>query len=153
MAINEQESSPAWPQEAYRPPCSKYSLCCCLWGVSQSQFREGTPVPAEGYPSSSLGGTPGKGAGTKRPGKEPETGVPLWIDKQTKIITFIHPSDAGSNKLFCAKEVVKTFFHEVNLASTNGRMRQLSFPQNDIEFNESWQSPKVVWLPGIPRDW
>ena len=24
----EQESPPAWTQEAYRPPCSKYSLCC-----------------------------------------------------------------------------------------------------------------------------
>ena len=23
-----QESPPAWTQEAYRPPCSKYSLCC-----------------------------------------------------------------------------------------------------------------------------
>ena len=24
----EQESPPAWTQEAYHPPCSKYSLCC-----------------------------------------------------------------------------------------------------------------------------
>ena len=24
----QQDSSPAWTQEAYRPPCSKYSLCC-----------------------------------------------------------------------------------------------------------------------------
>ena len=26
-----QESPPAWTQEAYRPPCSKYSLCCPNW--------------------------------------------------------------------------------------------------------------------------
>ena len=26
-----QESPPAWTQEAYHPPCSKYSLCCPNW--------------------------------------------------------------------------------------------------------------------------
>ena len=25
--FHEQESPPAWTQEAYRPPCSKYTLC------------------------------------------------------------------------------------------------------------------------------
>ena len=28
----EQESPPAWTQEAYRPPCRKYSLCCFVSG-------------------------------------------------------------------------------------------------------------------------
>ena len=26
-----QERPPAWTQEAYRPPCSKYSICCPNW--------------------------------------------------------------------------------------------------------------------------
>ena len=29
--ILRQESPPAWTQEAYCPPCSKYSLCCPNW--------------------------------------------------------------------------------------------------------------------------
>ena len=29
--VIEQESPPAWTQEAYRPPCSKYSLCCSIF--------------------------------------------------------------------------------------------------------------------------
>ena len=36
-----QESPPAWTQEAYRPPCSKYSLCCPNW----------VPPPRQGTPS------------------------------------------------------------------------------------------------------
>ena len=39
---NQQESPPAWTQEAYRPPCSKYSLCCPNWVPP----RQGTPHPA-----------------------------------------------------------------------------------------------------------
>ena len=35
-----QERPPAWTQEAYRPPCSKYSLCCPNW----------VPPPGQGTP-------------------------------------------------------------------------------------------------------
>ena len=38
-----QESPPAWTQEAYRPPCSKYSLCCPNWVPPP---RPGSPPPA-----------------------------------------------------------------------------------------------------------
>ena len=52
-SIRRQERLTAWPQEAYRPPCSKYSLCCSVSGGG------GTWVPAGGlsyrYP---LWGTP-----------------------------------------------------------------------------------------------
>ena len=44
-----QESPPAWTQEAYRPPCSKYSLCCPNWVPPPGQ---GTP-PARVPPSQS----------------------------------------------------------------------------------------------------
>ena len=71
----EQESPPAWTQEAYRSPCIKHSICCLIprgypipgpilryplswsgWGVphprpgdTPSQAR-GYPIPARGYP-------------------------------------------------------------------------------------------------------
>ena len=38
--VKQQESPPAWTQEAYRPLCSKYSLCCPNW----------VPPPGGGYP-------------------------------------------------------------------------------------------------------
>ena len=57
----EQESPPAWTQEAYRPPCSEYSFCCPNW----------VPPPA-GYPPS----WPGQG-GTL-PGYPP-AGYPLAV--------------------------------------------------------------------------
>ena len=54
----QQESSPAWTQEAYRPPCSKWLLCCSVsW---QGGYPH--PVPIGGgvlLPSSPyLGGAP-----------------------------------------------------------------------------------------------
>ena len=54
--IFKQDSPPAWTQEAYRPPCSKYSLCCPNW----------VPPPRPGYPPSQ--GTP--------PGYPPGQGTP-----------------------------------------------------------------------------
>ena len=56
MYINKQESPPAWTQEAYRPPCSKYSLCCPNWVPPQAGYPpgQGTPLarvpPRAGYP-------------------------------------------------------------------------------------------------------
>ena len=46
--ILQQESLPAWTQEAYRPPCSEYSFCCPTWVPPQ----QGTPRPGlGGYPT------------------------------------------------------------------------------------------------------
>ena len=43
-SILQQESPPAWTQEAYHPPCSKYFLCCPNWVPPW----QGTPLA--GYP-------------------------------------------------------------------------------------------------------
>ena len=72
---NEQESPPAWTQEAYRPPCSEYSFCCP------------TRVPPRGgtwprYPPGGSGYPPGRGGYLTRvpPGGDltrvPPRGVP-----------------------------------------------------------------------------
>ena len=54
FAFVEQESPPAWTQEAYRPPCSECSLC---WSVGG-----GTPLRSRGwgerYPIPGPGGVP-----------------------------------------------------------------------------------------------
>ena len=59
----QQESPPAWTQEAYRPPCSKYSLCCPNW----------VPPPRPGYPPQP-GYPPGQGTPLPRPGYPPPAG-------------------------------------------------------------------------------
>ena len=71
--IEEQESPPAWTQEAYRPPCSKYSLCCPNWVPP----RQGTPQP--GYPLARVPPQPGypPSQGTP-PGRVPPARVPPW---------------------------------------------------------------------------
>ena len=60
--IYEQESPPAWTQEAYRPSCSKYSLCCSNW----------VPPP----PS-----CPGWGAGGYPTRVPPQQGTPLPLGR------------------------------------------------------------------------
>ena len=65
----EQESPPAWTQEAYRPPRSKYTLCCSDWGyllppLSRSQVRMGGGYPHQeewGTPFSQMGVHPSTG--------------------------------------------------------------------------------------------
>ena len=59
VKINEQQSPPAWTQEAYRPPRSKYSICCPIPGGRY-------PIPGRGVPHPSLaeGYHPCPGAGT-----------------------------------------------------------------------------------------
>ena len=70
-----QESPPAWTQEAYRPPCSKYSLCCPNWVPPRAGYppNKGTPParvpPQPGYP-------PGQGTPPAR--VPPGQGTPLW---------------------------------------------------------------------------
>ena len=65
--MGQQESPPAWTQEAYRPPRSKYTPCCfswgypptswpgtCIWGVPPILLTgDGVPPPSwpgKGYP-------------------------------------------------------------------------------------------------------
>ena len=62
--FQKQESPPAWTQEAYRPRCSKYSLCCPNWVP---------PPPQPGYPPSQ-GTLPGQG--TPPAGSPPSQGTP-----------------------------------------------------------------------------
>ena len=70
VLLVQQESPPAWTQEAYRPPCSEYSFCCPTW----------VPPPPAGYPPPILtwlgGGTwpgypppPGQGTPPSWPGR------------------------------------------------------------------------------------
>ena len=42
--IFEQDSPLTWTQESYRPPHTKYSLCCSVWGEGYHNPGEGTPV-------------------------------------------------------------------------------------------------------------
>ena len=89
-----QESPPAWTQEAYRPPCRKYSLCCPNWvppNLAGGVPDLGTPhrVPTGRVPS--WQGTPSPQQGTPRrvppwagPGRVPPrldlAGYPPWLD-------------------------------------------------------------------------
>ena len=71
-----QESPPAWTQEAYRPPCSKYTLCCSSWGYPLPRFGWGVVPPSpsrpekeyppvrtgQGYPPSGRMGVPSPGS-------------------------------------------------------------------------------------------
>ena len=69
-----QESPPAWTQEAYRPLCSKYSLCCPNWVTPP---RPGYP-PSQGTPPARVP-TPARvppWGGTPRPGYPPSQGTP-----------------------------------------------------------------------------
>ena len=98
-------------QEAYCPPCSKYSLCCPNWVPTPP----GTPcqgIPPPGYPPHP-GYPPGwTWQGTPPPGSPPlagpgrvsprqlphgilgnvdkalwDMGTPLWTDRQTRVKT------------------------------------------------------------------
>ena len=122
----EQESPPAWTQEAYRPPCSKYSLCCPnlvppparvppqpgypparVPPLARVPPSQGTP-PWPGYPPGQ--GTPPAGPGRVQP-PPPDCPMAFWEMlqsimgygyppprcEQTENITFPHPSDAGGN--------------------------------------------------------
>ena len=88
-AIIKQESTPTWTQVAYRPWCSKYSLCCSV-SLGEGEGREGctsiqgrcppskvgTPYP--GYPLSKVGTSFFK-VGTPR--------VDRHTDRQTRVKT------------------------------------------------------------------
>ena len=81
ITLRKQESPPAWTQEAYRPPRSKYTLCCCSWGVPPSW--PGTWIEG-GFPPILLtrGGVSHPVDSRGNPPSWPEMGVPpcpdLW---------------------------------------------------------------------------
>ena len=58
----QQESPPAWTQEAYRPPIAKYMLCCSSWEYPPLLLTGGLggdPDLGWGYPPTGTGwGTP-----------------------------------------------------------------------------------------------
>ena len=84
----QQESPPAWTQEAYCPPCSKYSLCCPNWvtpppvltwlgGYPAGGTQVGTPlgrVPP--HPDLARGYLPGYPPGRVPPSRVPPGRVP-----------------------------------------------------------------------------
>ena len=86
-----QESPPAWTQEAYRPLCSKYSLCCPNWVPPRGGTRTppgGVPGPPKGVPGQVPpgGGYPDPPRGGTQSGTPPGGGTrtpppPLWTDK------------------------------------------------------------------------
>ena len=65
--FKKQESPPAWMQEAYRPPCSKYYLCCPTWVPPSQGIPPARVPPQPGYPP---------GQGTPLPGYPPGQGTP-----------------------------------------------------------------------------
>ena len=114
-----QESPPAWTQEAYRPPCSKYSLCCPNWvplpgyppiltwlGGTLPGFPLGRVPPQAGYPPPPAGYSPLAGPGRVPPPHRclphgilgnvaKHYGIwvpPLWTDRQTRVKTLPFPS-------------------------------------------------------------
>ena len=52
QAANQQESPPAWTQEAYQPQCNKHSICCPILGSTYL----GQGAPTLGYPPPDLAG-------------------------------------------------------------------------------------------------
>ena len=106
----QQESPPAWTQEAYRPPCSEYSFCCPTRVPPRGVPDPGTPPGGSGYPP---------GGGTW-PGYPPRCLMafwemlqsimgygypPLWTDRwmdgrtdACQNITFPRTTYAGGNK-------------------------------------------------------
>ena len=71
-----QDSTPAWPQEAYRPPRSKHSFSCLVFWHLGGGGGGFTPIltgecsyPVRGYPYPDLGNPPRKDLGL-------EAGVP-----------------------------------------------------------------------------
>ena len=63
LTRKEQESPPAWTQEAYHPPCSEYSFCCPNWVPPWPGWGRGT------LPGYSPGSVPPSWPG----------GYPIWV--------------------------------------------------------------------------
>ena len=96
-----QESPPAWTQEAYRPPCSKYSLCCPKWvpplaGYPLARVPPWARVPSWGVPPGQgtpparvppqSGYPPGQGTPPAGPGRVPPLAAPWHSGKCCKAL-------------------------------------------------------------------
>ena len=66
-----QESPSAWTQEAYRPPRSKYSLCCSVWREGRGTY------PGWGVPALDGGGVTYLGWGRRGTPIALKVGIPL----------------------------------------------------------------------------
>ena len=78
---HQQESPPAWMQEAYRPLCSKYSLCCPNWVPPLGGVPGQVPPPGgSGYPrGGTQSGTPPGGTRSGQVRYPPGgSGYPPW---------------------------------------------------------------------------
>ena len=125
ITFTQQESPSTWTQEAHRPPCSKYTLCCSSrghlppsWDLSSTGRYPlpcgGTPFSGRGYPLPRQGLPPNLGRvtphlhpsltwtweGSTPPYLDLGSGYPLevWTDTQSEKITLPHPWDAGGNE-------------------------------------------------------
>ena len=81
IAICQQESPPAWTQEAYRPPCSEYSFCCPTRVPPPGWYPDlGTPSPQGGVPRPRYPPPPGGGYPDLGPpqGGYPDLSTPPW---------------------------------------------------------------------------
>ena len=114
----QQESPPAWTQEAYHPPCSKYSLCCPILADPPPPLadwpppRQDWPHPSWTDPPPPAGLTPPSWTDPPPPRLDWPTPTPgwvgwlippLWTDRQTRVKTL--PSRrttyAGGNIKLC----------------------------------------------------
>ena len=79
LTSHQQESPPAWMQEAYCPPCSKYSLCCPILAEPPSPIGWTWPPPTSWtWPPHWLDLTPPPPAGWTWP--PPGGPDPPWLD-------------------------------------------------------------------------
>ena len=82
LKTKERQESPAWTQEAYRPPCSEYSFCCPNWVLTGRApphiLTWPGGYPGGGYPTwlPPWQGTPQQGTPLSWPWGVPCQGVP-----------------------------------------------------------------------------
>ena len=109
-----QESPPAWTQEGYRPPCSKYSLCfsVSLWGGGVLPVQgKYLPIRIDILPSKV--GTPSTLVqGRYTPSK---VGIPLLgVNRQTPVKTVPSPflRNAGGKNIV-GRDIIRTLHYRI----------------------------------------
>ena len=96
----EQESPPAWTQEAYRPPCSEYSFCCPTRVPPPGGVPDpGTPPGGGTWPGYPPGGVPDPGTprGGTWPGYPPGGGYLTRVPPQGGYLTRVPPRGGPGN--------------------------------------------------------
>ena len=89
--ILQQESPPAWTQEAYRPPCSEYSFCCPTWVPPPAGYPP-HPDLAGGYP---VRYPPGGVPSQVPPGGVTQSGTPPGVPGQVPQVPGQVPTPQG----------------------------------------------------------